>query len=172
MLWEHGNHILKYKPGDLFFPLNKEFLGICWTFLFYSIQKLLGKRMPETNLEPQASERVCLFGQRKRTHSIPPPRKTLFGDTAKNPSCGHGILGLRRGSKNSNKKACSSPAPVPKEALSTLNLPLWKSISTKPPQNRSCWCGGNASGLSGTSGYWHSLRCSHRSPAGRDNDEG
>lgn len=29
MQWEHGNHILKYKPGDLFFPLNKEFLGIC-----------------------------------------------------------------------------------------------------------------------------------------------
>lgn len=38
--------------------------------------------MPETNLEPTASDRVYLFGQGKLTHSILPPREALHGDKA------------------------------------------------------------------------------------------
>lgn len=38
--------------------------------------------MPETNLEPSASDRVYLFGQGKLTHNILPPREALHGDMA------------------------------------------------------------------------------------------
>lgn len=38
--------------------------------------------MPETNLEPNASNRVYLFGHRKPTHNTQPPREALHGDMA------------------------------------------------------------------------------------------